>query len=1045
MYDKESEFEKDLIGYLVTKCGWDPHAQGVEKVLKYPTERDLINNWAEILFRNNNTKDRLNGVPLSNNEINQLLDKIKQDKTPYKINLSINGKSFSIIRDLDSKDINHRGKEVSLKIYDRNEIQGGFSTYQIAEQPKFNSNNNMLPVRRGDFMLLINGMPLFHVELKKSGIGVNQACNQIKKYAHEGIFTGFFSLVQIFVAMTPEETIYFANPGPEKEFNENFFFSWEDDNNDVVGDWKKIAESLLSIPMAHQMIGFYTVADRGTEELIVMRSYQYFAANKISDKVAKTKKYWGEKNLKGGYIWHTTGSGKTLTSFKSAQLISNSDGADKVVFLMDRIELGTQSLDDYRAFSISDDDVKGTLSTKDLWNKLKSDSQNDTLIVTSIQKMSLIKSENMLTQKELDKVSSKRIVFIIDECHRSVYGDMLATIKETFPFALFFGFTGTPIFEENMKNGNYTDSIFGDELDRYTIADGIRDKNVLGFDTTLVSTFKESEIRKVIALKHANAKDETEALKDKAKRKVYYHYMNDVPMDEIEEEIPDSQYNWNEVSPSSDKHHRAVVNNILEKWNRLSVNRMFSALLATSNITEAINYYRLFKELDKELKLNITAIFDPSLDNEESTIFKEDALVEIIGDYNSKFGTKFNLTTSNLFKKDLCLRLAHAKHYKWIDSNQSERIDLVIVVNQLLTGYDSKWLNTLYIDKDLKNEMVIQAISRTNRLFGPDKPFGSIIIYRRPNLSQKRMEDAVNSYSGGRPYGVFKDKLPENLKNINKKYSEIKTIFVNEGISDISSVPANIPACKKFVKEFNIMNSYIKAARIQGFTWEQKEYKFDKETIFLDIDERTYLTLLQRYKELYGQGIKGVNDEEDSPFEIQTYITEISTDRIDDEYMNSKFKKFIKDLSSGNSKQAEKVKTELHNTFAILPKRQQKYAEQILRDIETGVLDVNPYPNKTLMDYIIEYMKKAEDDEIHKFAENMGLDEEHFRKVLPLINKNNPNQNGYLDDLKKQILSDKYKKSAAYEYITKMEGHDIPYSMLAIKIDEYLRTFIREH
>ena len=231
-------------------------------------------------------------------------------------------------------------------------------------------------------MLLINGMPLFHIELKRSNISIKQATYQIEKYAHEGIYSGIFQLVQIFVAMTPDETVYFANPGPDGKFNPSFYFHWEDFNNELINNWKDITTTLLSIPMAHQLIGFYTVADDNDCTLKVMRSYQYYAANKISDVVAKTD--WTNPNTRGGYVWHTTGSGKTMTSFKSAQLIANSKDADKVIFLMDRVELGTQSLDEYQGFADDRDDVAGTDNTKELITKLKDDKH--ILIVTSIQK-----------------------------------------------------------------------------------------------------------------------------------------------------------------------------------------------------------------------------------------------------------------------------------------------------------------------------------------------------------------------------------------------------------------------------------------------------------------------------------------------------------------------------------------------------------------------------------------------------------------------------------------------------------------------------------
>lgn len=473
VFNKESEFEEALIKILC-KYGWS------DKILKYPTEEELIQNWANILFENNRDIDRLNDYPLTRSEMQQIIAQINELRTPLKLNGFINGKTVSIKRD-NPDDKLHFGKEVSLKIYDRMEIVAGSSRYQIAQQPIYKSKSRILNDRRGDLTLLINGMPVIHIELKKSGVPISQAQYQIEKYAQEGIFTGLFSLVQIFVAMNPDETTYFANPGPEGKFNSSYYFHWADFNNERIDQWDKIGATLLSIPMAHEMIGFYTVADDSDGILKVMRSYQYYAASRISDKVAKNK--WDDKNQLGGYVWHTTGSGKTLTSFKSAQLIASSKDADKVVFLMDRIELGTQSLKEYRAFADFDQDVQDTEDTYVLISKLKSDDPANTLIVTSIQKMSNIgKDSSVLKQKDLDKMSSKRIVFIVDECHRSTFGDMLLTIKETFPKALFFGFTGTPIQDENQKKMNTTTDIFGDELHRYSIADGIRDGNVLGFD-----------------------------------------------------------------------------------------------------------------------------------------------------------------------------------------------------------------------------------------------------------------------------------------------------------------------------------------------------------------------------------------------------------------------------------------------------------------------------------------------------------------------------------------------------------------------------------
>ncbi|GAB7206452.1 hypothetical protein OS21_29450 [Dickeya oryzae] len=527
-FKTEAQFEQAFIEVLTHK-GWET------EILKNKTEADLLQNWANILFENNRQRDRLNDVPLTNTEMQQIIEQIKELKTPLKLNGLINGKTVAIKRD-NPADTLHMGKEVSLKIYDRQEIAAGQSRYQIVQQPKFERGSPLRNDRRGDVLLLINGMPVIHIELKRSGIPVSQAVNQIEKYSKEGVFSGLFSLIQVFVAMEPNETKYFANPGLDGKFNPDYQFNWADFNNEPMNHWKDIASTLLSIPMAHQLIGFYTVADDTDGVLKVMRSYQYYAANAISDKVAKTN--WQQlgnaannPDRLGGYVWHTTGSGKTMTSFKSAQLIAQSKDADKVVFLMDRIELGTQSLTEYRNFAGDGEDVQATENTHVLITKLKSSDPADTLIVSSIQKMSnifeAVDDEGAATNSEdIEKIRAKRLVFIIDEAHRSTMSagkdnkdGMLITVKKTFPTALFFGFTGTPIHDENHVNNNTTADVFGNELHRYSIADGIRDGNVLGFDPYKVPTFQDSDLRQVVALQQAKASSVMEAMNNPAKKK----------------------------------------------------------------------------------------------------------------------------------------------------------------------------------------------------------------------------------------------------------------------------------------------------------------------------------------------------------------------------------------------------------------------------------------------------------------------------------------------------------------------------------------------
>ena len=300
IYTEEKDFEDAVIKALI-EYGWE------QDVIRYPTEEDLIQNWANILFNNNKQNTRLNDCPLTAGEMDQIINQVKALQSPFLLNEFINGRSISITRD-NPEDQLHLGKEVSLKIYDRQEIALGQSRYQIVQQPQFKTKSPILNNRRGDLMLLINGMPVIHLELKRSGIPVSEAYNQIQKYSHEGVFRGIFSMIQIFVAMQPKESVYFANPGEGGVFNKAFYFHWADFNNNPINDWHTFVHRFLSIPMAHMLIGFYTIADTDDGILKVMRSYQYYAAVGIANIVADKKSHWDDGKQLGGHIWHTTGA-----------------------------------------------------------------------------------------------------------------------------------------------------------------------------------------------------------------------------------------------------------------------------------------------------------------------------------------------------------------------------------------------------------------------------------------------------------------------------------------------------------------------------------------------------------------------------------------------------------------------------------------------------------------------------------------------------------------------------------------------------------------
>ena len=1026
-FGDEKQFE-DAVIEVLQRNGWT-------EVLDYPSEEKLLDNWARILFENNRSQDRLGDVPLTSTEMDQIIEQILALRTPLRLNEFINGRTVAITR--DAPEAANFGVEVSLKIYDRLEIAGGQSRYQIARQPRYKASNKILPPRRGDLVLLINGMPLIHIELKRSRVPVSQAYHQIEKYAHEGIFTGLFSLVQVFVAMTPDQTRYFANPGPDGVFNEDFYFQWADFDNEPINQWDQVIRSLLAIPMAHQLIGFYTVVDRAAGVLMVMRSYQYNAANRIADRVLQ--KVWGDNEQRGGYIWHTTGSGKTVTSFKTAQLIAESKNADKVIFLLDRIELGTQSLKNYRSYGGDAIEVAETSSAQQLLTKLKDDLS--VLIVTSIQKMSMLNVDEVLAADDVAALRRKRIVFVVDEAHRSTFGEMLMRIKKTLPDALFFGFTGTPIHDENQRKHSTTATLFGDELHRYSIADGIRDKNVLGFDPEMVETYRARDLRKQVALQQARAIDEAEVFSDPQKTKIFNRFMdkNQVPMARatnsagkivrgIEDYLPTSQYERAE-------HREAVVTDIMENWVALSQNSKFHALFATSSIPEAIEYYRIFTS--KYPFLAVTALFDPNIDNTGDTqLFKEDGLVEVLSDYNARFGQNFSMSTYDKFKTDVAARLAHKEPHNGRDFTPDKQINLLIVVDQMLTGFDSKWLNTLYLDKVLAYENIIQAFSRTNRIFGPDKPFGSIRYYRRPYTMKENIDKAVELYSGQKPMGLFVEHLDRHLEKINDCFTKIRRLFAAD---DFAELPESEADQGEFAKLFSALYHELQAASIQGFSWDKTEYHFSdpSRVIAVEITENDYLTLLQRYKELTAGTGGGGGEGGDPPFDIDTHITHIDTDRIDADYLNSKFTKYVRAREEGvPADELQAVLEEVHRSFARLSRDDQIFANLWLHDVTAG--EASLVEGKTVEDYINDYKQAHQERQIDLLVTALGVDAAQVRALLTAhITEANLNEYGRFTSVKESV-----DLAQAKRYLEHREGRSMSPFLVNREVEKLLRAFI---
>ena len=972
-FEKEADFEEAVIDLLL-KYGWsngNETGSREKNVIKYPTEEDLIQNWADILYKNNSERSRLNGVKLNKDEMQQIIDQIKI-ATPYAINGIIKGKSVTIKR-TNEEDRENFGKEISLNIYDPKKVRAGESRYQVVQQPKFSRKHSKLQDRRGDLMLLINGMPVIHIELKRSGGNVEEARGQISKYCEENIFEGIFSLVQIFVAMTPEDAIYFANPGSGKAVNPDFCFHWADIENNQIRDWQEVVKHLLSIPMAHELIGWYTIADDNDCVLKVMRSYQYYAVHKI---YGKTREHdWDSKDGQGGYVWHTTGSGKTMTSFKAAELIARDKLADKVIFLMDRIELGTQSFREYTAFA-DEDIVQETGNSGVLLSKMKGNHPKDLLIVSSIQKMDRVSEDavSLRREKELEEIRKKRLVFIFDECHRTTNGDMFANIRKAFPRALLFGFTGTPIFDENAKSSLSTADIFGDNLHTYTIADGIRDENVLGFDPTMVKIYADEDLKEELAKDECKAKDMNEIRTNPEKLEVYQKYQNMSEVD-IEAKLPKGQYD-------SDNYRDGVIKDIKDHWDRLSFGGKFHAIFATSSIPAAIDYYRRFRRQWPELK--VTSLFDKNLDDTkgEQSMDKERGLVEILEGYQHQFGPDFDIARWPEFKKDVTRRLAHKENYSQVE--KEKQLDLLIVVDQLLTGFDSKFVNTLYLDKLLDYQNLIQAFSRTNRIYNRnEKPFGIIRYYRSPHTMKKNMDDAFALFARKREDGIFANKLPSNVENMNQIFEQIQDIFVANGILDMSRLPEDESTQARIAQLTRKFQESYTSARLQGFDWNKVVVsdEIGKDGIEVKVTEKEYLTLLMRCNEMAKRG-KERNRAGAFAYDIGVNLSAIQNEKITAEYLDRKFKIWT-DYRNGKNpikEREEELLKELEKNLSTLSEDDQNLAREIIRDIETGRLEVEE--GKTFRDYIASYGESRKNREIRDAVEKLGVDEEKLRDLV---------------------------------------------------------------
>ena len=673
------------------------------------TEEDLWRNFKYILEQNN--KDRLNGESLSDAEFEQVKNQL-QFSSFYKAGEWLVGENGKVM-----VHVQRDTEKLHLVVMNHEHIAGGSSVYEVINQySALKDEDDYYTVsrnRRFDVTLMINGLPMIHIELKNRQHSYMDGFNQIKKYISEGKFTGIFSAVQMFVVSNGVDTKYFA-AASDTDLNAKFMSGWVDEKNNPVSDYLDFAKSVLRIPEAHEMIARYAVLDRDAKRLIILRPYQIHAIESIRE---------ASKIGKSGFVWHTTGSGKTLTSYKATRnLLMDIPSLDKTIFLIDRKDLDTQTSSAFQAYANNDViAVDKTDNVNDLKKKLKSGDRK--VIVTTIQKMQILVTKRLQEDTpEYNKIKNLRIAFVVDECHRAVTPKTKRELERFFGRSLWFGFTGTPRFAENpyAQMGDLprtTEELYGKCLHKYTIQNAIKDNAVLGFQ-----------------VEHNGPKN-------------------------MEDETDPSLYD-------NETHMLRVLDIILNKsYQKFGLQngkgQTYEAILTTSSIQLAQKYYELLSkvkngetdlEIDERMKQVLPdypkfAITYSVTENEEGSHVNQEKMQKSLNDYNEMFGTKFDLSQIQSYNENLNKRLARKdKKYK----SRNRQLDLVIVVDRLLTGFDAPCLSTIFIDRQpMGPHDLIQAFSRTNRIFDPNKAYGQIVTFQAPVLFKECVDNAVKLYSAG--------------------------------------------------------------------------------------------------------------------------------------------------------------------------------------------------------------------------------------------------------------------------------------------------------
>lgn len=907
MSELESMIEEKLIEQLIYGDSQWTYREDLK------TEEDLWANFRYILEQNN--KDRLDGEGLSDSEFEQVKNQL-QFSSFYKAGEWLVGENGKVM-----VHVQRDTEKLHLVVMNHEHIAGGSSVYEVINQYKAlksdDEDSTDVRDRRFDVTLMINGLPMIHIELKNKQHSYMDGFWQIKKYIGEGKFIGIFSAVQMFVVSNGVDTRYFAAAG-DTELNPKFMSGWVDRKNNPVSDYLSFAKSVLRIPQAHEMIARYTVLDEDARRLILLRPYQIHAIESIRE---------ASKTGESGFVWHTTGSGKTLTSYKATRnLLMDIPSIDKTIFLIDRKDLDTQTTMAFQAYANNDlVDVDETDNVNDLKKKLKSADRQ--VIVTTIQKMQILISKRLQEgTPDFDKIKNLRIAFVVDECHRAVTPKTKRELERFFGRSLWYGFTGTPRFAENPypQMGDLprtTEELYGKCLHSYTIQNAIHDKAVLGFQ-----------------VEHNGPKNMTD-------------------------ETDSSQYD-------NEAHMLKVLDVILNKsYYKLGFQNgkgmTYECMLTTKSIQVAQKYYELLTRvkngetslvIDEKIRQVLPdfpkfAITYSVTENEEGSHVNQEKMQKSLNDYNDMFGTKYEMSQIQSYNGNLNKRLAR-KDARF--KSRREQLDLVIVVDRLLTGFDAPCMSTIFIDRQpMGPHDLIQAFSRTNRIYDTNKTYGQIVTFQAPKLFKKCVDNAVKLYSAGSTETALLAEWDEVEPAFRKALSALKIC---------ADKPSDIPGMsmkekKIFAKMFQEFDRLF--AQLKSFT------KYDDSMLEeYGITEAEYEDYAGHYKnvmeEIRDSKDHGDSDSGDAQVDQDYELMAYSSTKIDYEYIINLIQNIVTPTEEDEEitpQERQKKLEEVKQYVAELHKDNEKVADlmsNLIADIEK---DNRKYRGKSILN-IIENMKR---------------------------------------------------------------------------------------